>query len=86
METLSQTNIWLLLFVIVWVMPWKIYATWTASKLNHKIWFVVLFIFNTFAILEILYVFFIAKKTPKGILRSVRNLFKKAEKSIESKE
>ncbi len=51
-----------LLITLLWVLPWKIFALWTASKKNHKIWFVVLVIVNTLGILEIIYVFGIAKK------------------------
>lgn len=51
-----------LLIIVLWILPWKIYALWTASKKNHKIWFVVLVIVNTFGILEIIYVFGVAKK------------------------
>lgn len=51
-----------LLIIVLWILPWKIYALWTASKKNHKIWFVILVIVNTFGILEIIYVFGIAKK------------------------
>ncbi len=43
-------------------MPWKIYALWTAAKRGDKIWFVVLAIVNTVGILEIIYVFAVAKK------------------------
>jgi len=58
----STGGIILLLIVIFWVLPWKIYALWTASKNNHKTWFVILIIVNTFGILEIVYVFAVAKK------------------------
>ncbi len=51
-----------LLITVLWVLPWKIFALWTASKNNHKIWFIVLVIANTVGILEIIYVFFVAKK------------------------
>lgn len=58
----SKSSFIFLLIVVLWVLPWKIYALWIASKNNHKIWFVVLVILNTFGILEIIYVFGIAKK------------------------
>jgi hypothetical protein len=53
----------LILITIFWVLPWKIFALWTASKNNHKIWFVVLIILNTLSILEIIYIFVVAKKS-----------------------
>jgi len=59
---LSTGNIILILVIILWVLPWKIYSLWTASKNNHKTWFVILVIVNTFGILEIIYIFTVAKK------------------------
>jgi hypothetical protein len=58
----SKSSLIFLLIIVLWVLPWKIYALWTASKNNHKIWFVVLVIVNTFGILEIIYIFGVAKK------------------------
>lgn len=52
-----------LLITVLWVLPWKIFSLWTASRNNHKIWFVILVIVNTFGILEIIYVFVVAKKS-----------------------
>ncbi len=56
-------NTGLLLLLVIWVIPWKIYALWTAAKLRHKGWFAALVILNTFAILDIFYIFYIAKKS-----------------------
>jgi len=73
MNTFLQNNQVLVLVVsIVWVLPWKGYALWTASKRGNRVWFVLMLILNTFAILEIFYTFYVAKKTPKDIA----NLFK----------
>jgi len=49
------------LILLIWSMFWKGIALWTASQRKQKIWFVGLFIFNTFGILEIIYLLFIAK-------------------------
>jgi hypothetical protein len=49
--------------VILWTLPWKIYAVWLAAKHDQKKWFVALIVLNTLAILEIIYVFHILKKT-----------------------
>lgn len=72
MTTLIQNNIWLLIVSIVWVLPWKGYALWTASRNSNKIWFIVILIINTFGILEIFYLFYVAKKTPRDILNSFK--------------
>lgn len=52
----------ILIIILVWVLPWKIYALWQAVKHNNKGWFIAILILNTFAILEIVYVFFVLKK------------------------
>lgn len=52
----------IIILLAIWTIPWKIYSVWIASKNNHKLWFVALIIFNTFGILEIFYVFYVAKK------------------------
>jgi len=75
METFLNDNIWLFIISIVWILPWKGYALWTASQKRNKIWFIVILILNTFAILEIFYIFYIAKKTPKDIIHLLK--FKK---------
>lgn len=69
MVTFFQDNIWLLIISTIWVLPWKGYALWTASRSRNKIWFIVLLIVNTFAILDIFYLFYIAQKTPKDIIK-----------------
>jgi hypothetical protein len=69
---LQNNNIWILIVSIIWILPWKGYALWTASQKNNKKWFIALLILNTFAILEIFYIFYIAKKTPKEIINSFK--------------
>lgn len=51
------------LAIIIWTVPWKVYALWLAARHGHKKWFVALVVLNTLAILEIYYVFKVAKKT-----------------------
>ena len=53
---------WLLVVLILWSLPWKGYALWKSAQLSHKKWFVVLFIANTFGILDIIYIYFVARK------------------------
>jgi len=62
MEQYLMENSWMILLIIIWVLPWKGFALWKAARNSHKIWFVVLLILNTLAILEILYIFFFSKK------------------------
>jgi len=63
METFIQQNIWIIFLLMLWVLPWKGYALWSSAKLGHKWWFVILFLVNTLAILDIIYIFFVAKKS-----------------------
>jgi len=72
MNIFSDNNMWLIIVSIIWVLPWKGYALWTASRNIHKRWFIALLILNTFAILDIFYIFYIAKKTPKDIIKSFK--------------
>lgn len=51
---------WFLLLVL-WSMFWKGLALWQAAHNKQKIWFFFLFVLNTFGILEIIYLLFIAK-------------------------
>jgi methionyl-tRNA synthetase len=51
-----------LVLLVIWTIPWKGVALWKASRLSHKWWFVVLLIVNTVGILEIIYIFLIARK------------------------
>ena len=57
-----MTNNLILILLALWTLPWKGYALWTASKKNHKMWFIALIILNTVGILEIIYIFYVAKK------------------------
>jgi hypothetical protein len=55
-------NFWLYLIILLWTLPWKGIALWRAAKNNHKYWFLAILVLNTFAILEIIYIFFFSKK------------------------
>jgi hypothetical protein len=72
MTAFGQENFWVLIIAMIWVLPWKGYALWTAAHANHKRWFIALVILNTFAILDIFYIFYIAKKTPKNIVSAIK--------------
>ena len=64
-----------IIILAVWTIPWKIYAVWTAVKHNHKKWFVVLLVLNTIGILEIFYIFKIAKKSWVEVKKDFREAF-----------
>jgi hypothetical protein len=48
----------------IWSMIWKGFALYRAGANHSPAWFVVLLIFNTLGILEILYLFVFSKKKP----------------------
>ena len=73
MEQFLIQNQWIILLLVLWVLPWKGLALWKAAKNNHQWWFVALFLINTLAILEILYIFIFSKRKPdQSILDKTR--------------
>ena len=62
------TNLWIIWLILLWTLPWKGVALWKAARNEHKWWFIVLLVFNTMAILEIIYIFFFSKK--KGVVEN----------------
>jgi hypothetical protein len=65
----------ILFILFLWTLPWKVYALWTASKNNQKVWFILFVVVNTFGILEIVYIFFIAKKNLNDVKRVLLRIF-----------
>ena len=63
------------LLALIWTIPWKIYAVWTAVKRDQKKWFVALLLLNTVSILEIFYIFKIAKKSWAEVKADFRSAF-----------
>ena len=59
-DFLNQSG-WILAVSII-TLPIKAYALWQSSRLSQKWWFIVLFVSNTFGILDLLYIFLIARK------------------------
>jgi len=62
MDQFLIENQWIVLFLVLWALPWKGWALWRAAKNNHIWWFVALLVIQTLAILEILYIFVFSKK------------------------
>lgn len=50
------------LALITWSLIWKGWALWLASRRGEKVWFIFLLIANTLGILDIIYIFFVAKR------------------------
>jgi hypothetical protein len=49
--------------IIIWTLIWKGIAMWKAARSGSKAWYVVLMVVNTVGILEMLYIFWISKRT-----------------------
>ena len=47
--------------LLLWALIIKGYALWTAARRGDKVWFIVLLVVNTVGILELVYIFAIAK-------------------------
>ncbi len=62
LATLDGFPVWLIVLVTIWSLPWKGVALWKAAQLSHKKWFIVLLVVNSVAILDIIYILFVARK------------------------
>jgi methionyl-tRNA synthetase len=65
LQSLTQIPAVLLFGIYIWSIVWKGIALWKSAKLEQKNWFVAILILNTIGILEIVYLFFFAKKKLK---------------------
>jgi len=62
-----------LLIILAWCVYWKGRGLWRAAKNDNKKWFVALIILNTAGILEIIYIFKIAKKSWADVKKDFRD-------------
>ncbi len=62
LEMITQNNAVALVAISLWVLPWKGWALWLAARRQEKWWFIALLVLNTLAVLEIVYIFLIAKR------------------------
>ncbi len=58
---MQTTFLIILTIAAVWSLIWKGFALWYSARNHQKVWFVVMIIFNTLGILEILYLLFFRK-------------------------
>jgi methionyl-tRNA synthetase len=52
----------LFLALLIWSLIWKGFALWRSAHNYQMRWFVALLIFNTFGILEMVYLFYFQKR------------------------
>ena len=68
MDQLGSMSTWmplLMVLFIAWTLPWKGVALWKSARNKHLVWFIVILIVNTLAILEIIYIFGFSKRKPE---------------------
>lgn len=60
--------VFVMIALVVWSFIWKGWALWIAARKGSKAWYVILLIFNTLGILEILYIFVFSKSAKSPTL------------------
>lgn len=61
----SALGMFIFILLMLWSSVWKGIALWKAAQRNSVAWFVILLIFNTLGILELIYIFLVAKNKGK---------------------
>ena len=74
LQSWYEKNIAVLAIVVVWTLSWKTYSVWIAARRGDKKWFIALLILNTFALLDIIYIFYIAKISWKEFIHSMKGM------------
>jgi len=54
-----------LIVLVLWSLAWKGVALWRAARRRQLGWYVVLLVVNTVGILEIIYIFLVARRHPE---------------------
>jgi hypothetical protein len=62
LSNLTQIPTLAILGLYVWSIVWKGLALWKAANLKQRNWFIGVLLLNTLGILDIIYLFFFAKK------------------------
>jgi len=74
MDTFIAGNMYeILAAVLLWSIPWKGVALWKAARNGQTVWFVILLVVNTVALLEIVYIFFFSKPKDTGVVISAES-------------
>lgn len=59
--------------IIIWSLVWKGLALWKSAQLGQKYWFIAILLVNTAGILDIIYLFFVAKKYEVEVVEEKQN-------------
>jgi hypothetical protein len=60
----------LMLLIVLWSLAWKGLALWRAAELQHKRWFIAVLLLNTLGLLEMIYLYFVARKYKVEIIEN----------------
>ncbi|MEK7643457.1 MAG: DUF5652 family protein [Patescibacteria group bacterium] len=63
MDALLNIDPKIIALIVLWSLPWKGIALWRAAQREHRGWFIALLLLNTFALLDMYYLYFIARGT-----------------------
>ncbi|MCX6747314.1 MAG: DUF5652 family protein [Candidatus Pacearchaeota archaeon] len=67
----------LLAVLFIWSVTWKLLGLWRAARNKSVPWFIVLALFNTIGILEILYIFIFSEMKPKKSREPIKKPIKR---------
>lgn len=70
----------------IWSLVWKGLGMWKAGQKKSRVWFVVLLVFNTLGILDILYIYVFSKYKSKYDTYDKRTKSKTKNKRLEEEE
>jgi hypothetical protein len=62
---LAQVNLPTILALALWTLPWKAWALWLSARRGDIWWFLIMMFVSTLGLLEIIYIFFVAKQSDK---------------------
>ena len=57
----AEANPLLVALAMMWALVWKGFALWRSAELRQRYWFIAILVVNTFGVLEIIYLFLVAK-------------------------
>jgi methionyl-tRNA synthetase len=56
--------------IMAWALVWKGWALWKSAQRGQNYWFIVLLIVNTIGILDIIYIYFVAKDSKVEVIEN----------------
>ena len=69
MDIIYENKELFLFIILAWTLPWKAVGLWKAARRGDMVWFIIILLTNTLAILDILYVY-IWSNRPKKLINN----------------